>query len=157
MRVTVSASWAELYDQGGLAFILPPDPEESKAEEATRRKWIKTGIEFYDDQAFVSTVAADRWADWSLMDTGVRRGKEVTLEMEKDGVEGTLWVYVVPEGGKRVPIREVTWVLSEGVGDAGQERECWVGVYAAKPTVGTDGERKGLIVEFRDFELIVKS
>jgi regulation of enolase protein 1 (concanavalin A-like superfamily) len=135
VRITVAAKWRELYDQGGLVFILPAEKGKEK-----ERKWIKSGIEFYEGEAYVSTVACDRWADWSLVQTGIKNldsgEKEVTLEMERREKDATLWVYVV-DGEKKVPVREVTWALSDidRNGDGG-EKVCWVGVYAATPTVG---------------------
>lgn len=105
-RITVSASWRTLYDQGGLIFVLPPrDPAAPLAD----GKWLKTGIEFYDGKVNVSTVSKDRWADWSLVRA---TGDEATLEIERSPEEGTLWVYA-GEGADRIPLREVTWILSE--------------------------------------------
>jgi uncharacterized protein len=141
-RVTISANFERLYDQGGLVFILPGE----------ERKWIKTGIEFYSGDAYVSTVACDRWADWSLVQTGIRGEhgrKSVTIEAERNPEEGTLWLYII-DGEKRIPIREVTWVLSEG-----DEKEVWVGVYAATPTVEGRKEGDGLKVSFEEWELEV--
>lgn len=63
--------------------------------------------------------------------------------MERNSQEGTLWIYVI-SGDERIPVREVTWVLSE------KEQEVWVGVYAAKPTEGGSEE---LVVGFRGWEL----
>lgn len=133
-RVAVSAKWGTLYDQGGLILVLPqPDGT---------NKWVKTGIEFVHGQANVSTVAADRWADWSLLPLANEEGSSVTVEMAKEK-DGSLWVYVI-EGVKRKPIREVTWVFEEFKQEGEGERECWVGAYAAKPS--KDGE--GLEVNF---------
>lgn len=156
-RVTVSAAWTTLYDQGGLVFVLPDSPGSSSGSSSgDGRKWIKSGIEIMGGAAYVSTVAADRWADWSLVQTGLRGAagrEEVTLEFERNAVEGTLWIYVVVEDDgvtRRVPIREVTWVLSEG-----DERECWVGVYVARPTASAEGVEQALVVDFKGFELDV--
>lgn len=60
----------------------------------------------------------------------------MTVEFAREAIPGTdepsLWVYLVEDGGRRRrPIREVTWAFEGG---AGGEEECWVGVYAAKPT-----------------------
>ncbi|KFY35915.1 hypothetical protein V494_05499 [Pseudogymnoascus sp. VKM F-4513 (FW-928)] len=140
-RVTVTADWGTLYDQGGLVFILP------SAVEGQAGKWIKTGVEFYSGEVYVSTVAKDNWADWSLVQAGIKGGKEVTLEMERDTKEGTLWIYVL-DGEKRIPLREVTWVLSE------KEQEVWVGVYSATPTTERNGRGK-LVVEFKNWKLEV--
>lgn len=107
------------------------------------QRWVKTGVEFYQGEVYVSTVAADRWADWSLVQVGIQEGKRVTLEMARE--EDTLWICVV-DGEKRVPIREVTWLLSEAA-----ETECWVGVYTATPKA--DG--KPLEVQFSGWELEV--
>lgn len=97
----------------------------------------------------MSTVTADRWADWSLVQTGLRERKEVTMEFERNKQEGTLWIYVI-DGEKKVPVREVTWILSEG-----DDKECWIGVFAAKPTASAEGKEQGLVVDFKDWELDV--
>jgi regulation of enolase protein 1 (concanavalin A-like superfamily) len=114
------------------------------------------GIEYFNSEPYVSTVCCDRWADWSLVQTGLRPSSsspsssstEVTIEFERNPLEGTLWIYVI-DGEKRVPVREVTWVLSEG-----DERVAWVGVYAAKPTADEgEAESKELQVNFTGWEL----
>ena len=113
--VTVSAPWSKLYGHGGLVFVLP-----TAGVEHTDQKWIKTGVGFYEGASYVSTVAADRWADWSLVQAGIHDGK-VTLEMERKKVDDKLWIFIV-DGDKRIPIREITWVLSET-----SVEDCWVG------------------------------
>ena len=130
-------SGRELYDQGGLVFILPKPGSDIKES-----KWIKTGIEFYQGSAYVSTVVKDRSADWSLAQTNIKNGKEVTLLVERHEKDDTLWIYAV-DGENKAPLREVTWILSED-GDS----EVWVGVYAARPMPGGDLE-----VKFEAFEL----
>jgi hypothetical protein len=57
-------------------------------------------------------------------------------------------VFVVGEGGKRIPIREITWILSE---DEGDQKEVWVGIYTAMPNA--DG--RPLEVRFEGWELEV--
>jgi uncharacterized protein len=118
-RVVVSAGWKELYDQGGLCVVI------NKADGS--RKWVKTGIEFVENAPHVSTVATDRWSDWSLRPMPSQGGVGATIEMCKEK-DGSLWVYLL-EGVKRCPLREVTWFFE---GDDAEE--CWVGVYAAKPS-----------------------
>lgn len=145
-RVTVSAEWRTLFDQGGLCLILPSTPDSTTGNIRREKKWIKTGIEVYNDTPHVSTVACDRWADWGLWPL---EGGKVTVEMEREVADGkltsTLWVYVV-EGERRRPVREVTWVF-DGV-DEGKGGDCWVGVYAAKPTKDEDDEKRQLKVVF---------
>lgn len=138
-RVTVSAKWQTLYDQGGLVFIMP--------QANGTNKWIKSGIEFYNGQPFVSTVTADNWADWSLAETDKENPDELTLEFERNPKEDTLWVYIV-KGDKKIPVREVTWALYDPNGNA----KCWVGVYVGKPTASAEGVQD-LVVSFNDFQL----
>lgn len=133
-RVAVSAKWGTRYDQGGLVLVLP-QPDGTK-------KWIKTGIEFVNGRAHVSTVAADRWADWSLLPLANDEGSSATVEMAKEE-DGSLWIYVI-EGVERRPIREVTWVFEDAGHKGDVERECWIGAYAAQPSA----EGKGLEVSF---------
>lgn len=118
-RVAVTADWKHLYDQGGLILVLP--------QADGSKKWIKTGIEFVDGKAMISTVVTDRYADWSLQPLPQAGGNSVTVEMERAGV--SLWVYVI-QGVERRPIRKVAWVFEEG----NVKGECWVGAYAAKPS-----------------------
>lgn len=134
-KVTVSADWKDQYDQGGLCLVINPNDKQMQ--------WIKTGIEFLDGYPSVSTVATDRWSDWSLrpMPSGSAVSATIVMVSEDDG---SLWVYLV-EAGKRIPIREVTWWAN-----VDKEAECWIGVYAAKPAK----EQKNLQVKFD--HLIVK-
>lgn len=60
-RVSASGEWNTLYDQGGLVLVFPPK------KPGTQKRWIKTGIEFYNNKPKMSVVAADEWADWSLL------------------------------------------------------------------------------------------
>ena len=153
VRVTVSAGWKTLYDQGGLFFARP------QGDGSLTKKWIKAGIEFFDGRACASVVAAEKWADWSLAPI---ESESVTLEFAREpplvASEGTgtkkvpsLWVYLVEgEEGRRRPIREVKWpfVRDDGGVVVGEEEECWVGVYAAKPTASQANPSEGLEVRF---------
>ncbi|KAL1965002.1 hypothetical protein VTN77DRAFT_6202 [Rasamsonia byssochlamydoides] len=128
-RVAIAANWKTLYDQGGLLLVIHGPGDE--------KKWIKTGIEFTEGKPHVSTVAKDRWADWSLLPVP-SGGNAATIEIARES-DGSLWVYLV-EGILRAPIREVTWAF-EGEATA----ECWIGTYAAKPSK----EGGDLVVDFR--------
>lgn len=158
IRVSVSAKWKTLYDQGGLLFARPRPPPAAAADAhggegaaANDLKWIKAGIEFVDGKACISVVAAeDRAADWSLMplDDHHHAGTQVTIEFERDKL--SLWVYLVVGADKgterRTPIRKVTWAFA----GAGEGETCWAGVYAAKPTVEAEAKKgeEGLEVGF---------
>ena len=124
-RVAVTAEWKELYDQGGLCIVI------NKVNGS--RKWVKAGIEFVEKAPHISTVATDRWSDWSLRPMPSEGSLSATIEMAR-GKDESLWIYL-SEGMQRSPIREITWVFEDDDQD-----ECWVGVYAAKPTGSGDLE-----------------
>ncbi|KAF6235437.1 hypothetical protein HO173_006633 [Letharia columbiana] len=109
IRVTVSAPWKTLYDQGGLLFARPRADGE--------KKWVKAGIEFFDGRACATVVAKDNWADWSSVEVG---SDTVTVEFAREAIPETdqpsLWVYLVEDGGRRRPIREITWAFEGGPG-----------------------------------------
>jgi uncharacterized protein len=143
-QVRISAEWKTLFDQGGICLVLPAVPG---APSDSARKWVKTGVEFFNHKPHVSTVACDRWADWSLWPM---RGNTVTIELEREVKHGqptsTMWVYAV-EGDTRLPVREISWFFAPEHLDA----ECWVGLYAAKPTKEEKDPSLPLEVSFHDF------
>jgi uncharacterized protein len=149
-RVTVSAEWKTLYDQGGLVVVLPRKKSSATPEQ---KRWVKTGIEFYHGRPFMSVVAADEWADWSLVPLSGANALQgrVTVEIERDREEdgklgSVLRVLMVEDGGERTPVREITWAFH----DVEEEEQMWVGVFAAKPT---KSELKELLVRFDGFEI----
>jgi len=138
-RVTVSAPWTRLYDQGGLLVFFPN-------KSGGKQFWLKTGIEYYNGQANLSTVSAREWADWSLLPL---ESDTVTVEIEREHVDreagtgSSLWVYLV-EGEKRTAVREVTWAFEE-------EGDVQVGVYAARPTKSDNETGEAIRVSFSNF------
>ncbi|KAJ5181780.1 hypothetical protein N7449_011927 [Penicillium cf. viridicatum] len=141
VRVTITAAWKTLYDQGGLLITFPSEEEPLR--------WIKAGIEYADGHNNLGVVATDRLSDWSLSpitDTSVGNGT-VTVEIERDASD--VWVYVI-EGSQRRALRKVTWAFSGGA-----SQEIGVGIYAAKPTRESDEghEFDTLAVSFSDFVL----
>lgn len=147
-RGTVAAKWTRLYDQGGLLLVLPPLPGGSG-----KWRWMKCGIEFYDNKPCMSVVVADEWADWSLSPLPVA-GNSVAVEVERGEGKNSrvLYVYVVGQDGKRMPVRQITSMFF----DVDEESDCWVGCFAARPTV-TDGEKEELVVSFGGFEIVCKT
>jgi regulation of enolase protein 1 (concanavalin A-like superfamily) len=147
-RVTVSADWTTLYDQGGLLFLIPG---ESGNDGNPKKRWIKTGIEFYGGRPCMSVVVADHWADWSLSPLPEGADGKVTVEIEREQkngkLEGTLRVSVVGEDQQRTPVREVTSIFW----DVDESQQCWVGAFAAKPTKDSV---KDLEVKFTGFEIV---
>ncbi|KAG8936785.1 hypothetical protein FRC02_011364 [Tulasnella sp. 418] len=117
-QVSVIANWTRLYDQGGFVLSFGDD---------SPKRWIKSGVEFYNDIVNVSTVATPEWSDWSLLPLpSIAKGAPVTIRLEreiKNGVPGpSLWVYYIDPAGAKLAIREVTWVSKSRV--ALTERQC---------------------------------
>lgn len=136
-KVTVSADWTHKYDQGGLCLVV---------NSGETRKWVKTGVEFENDQPNVSTVATDRWSDWSLIPLQGTTTASIEIETACDG---SLWVRMQDEAGKVIPLREVTWWA-----DLPKDAECWVGVYVAKPA--PQGQKEKLTVHFEDLAIMLQ-
>ncbi|KAG9073891.1 hypothetical protein FRC06_011086 [Ceratobasidium sp. 370] len=161
-RVTVNAQWDRLYDQGGLALLLPgaeiAGSLRSHSSSLTADKsdtayeaWVKTGIEMFDGKPNIGTVATPPhgYSDWSLVPTPPGT-TSVTIEAvrQKDGP--ALYIYLV-EGERKTLIREVTWVFrgSDPLAMLG------VGVYAARPTKveGETDQGEALAVHFEGLEI----
>ena len=138
-QLTVSASWRCLYDQGGLLIVL-------KHPEA-RTKWLKVGVEYYQDKPYVSTVGCDIWADWSIFPIGCNEASiEVRREEDINGVG--LWCYLVnyAEDGqveKRQPLREIAWFFA-----GTEDWQLQVGEYAARPAKAEAVKNEELEVYF---------
>ncbi len=153
--MSLSFLWTEQYDQGGLLLSFRRAGSDAAA---TPERWIKTGIEFYNGRPMLSTVACDRWADWSVtplttfaFDTDARAAADktwTTISIEKAGDQDgiSLWVYQVLEGGEKVPLREICWVYGDG---NAEEWELEVLGMAARPEKQADSS---LEVEIRDFQ-----
>lgn len=118
VRVAFNALWKNQYDQGGLILVLH--------NKDGSQKWVKAGIELTHGRPHLSVVAKDRWADWGLLPVP-SGGGAATLELVREADE-SLWIYLV-EGVQKSPIREITWIFQEK-----EVQECWVGVYAARPS-----------------------
>jgi uncharacterized protein len=150
-HVTATGDWKTLYDQGGLHLVLPPKKGSSQ------KRWVKSGIEFYQGKPMMSVVAADEWADWSLLPLstkGEERSGSVSVEFEREQEEDGSWgsvlrVLQVGRFGVKTPIREVTWAFW----DVDESQDLEIGMYAAKPI---KDERESLAVEFEDFAVEVR-
>jgi regulation of enolase protein 1 (concanavalin A-like superfamily) len=134
-KVTASAEWARQYDQGGLVMII----HDSSGDQ----RWIKTGIEFFNGQPLIGTVATYRWSDWSLTPVISFHSASVTVEIESNE-DGSLWVYLFDDSGNKSPIREVTWW-----GEIDEQVKVSVGVYLAR----VDKEPTNLVVSFKGLEI----
>ena len=119
----VQGAFRRLYDQAGLMIRL----------DATR--WVKTGVEFSDGEAFISTVVTDGRSDWSVAkpfagmeDFWIRATVDKGALRVQASADGRLWPLVRLAPFPSAPAYEVG------------------------PTACTP-ERAGLTVRFSDFTL----
>ncbi|KAK4145964.1 uncharacterized protein C8A04DRAFT_26125 [Dichotomopilus funicola] len=170
-RISLNFTPLEQYDQGGILLSLRRRSDNNPS--APPPKWIKSGIEFYNNYPRVSTVSCDRWADWSVADlvpgsssadsvSSTGKGKEtgwttIQIEKDKDGNGTGVWVYrIVRVGGcegeeTKVPLREICWVFGE---EQLEEWEVEVSAMAARPEKNvSEGGEKELVVEFKGLEV----
>ncbi|KAI9150106.1 hypothetical protein HJFPF1_09861 [Paramyrothecium foliicola] len=137
-----------MYDQAGL--ILSLRPANASCTEIPP-KWIKAGIEFYQDKSRIGTVGTDTWSDWSIAPVETQANEPfvagetwttVLVERKLDDLGLSLWVYQII-GEEKVPLREINWPY--GYGD---DWVLKVEAYAAKPQQGPP-----LTAEFKDFRV----
>ncbi|GME56483.1 uncharacterized protein LTHEOB_6911 [Neofusicoccum parvum] len=153
-RLTLRGPWTTRYDQGGLLLHLT-----TPNTTAATSRWLKTGIEYYLDRVYLSTVATQTHSDWSVAapaDGGASGATTIEVRREKDELGSSLWVYeiVLGEGGEereRRPLREVTWWFAEE-----EEWSVDVRAMAARPAAKESvvGE-EGLVVSFEGVEVEV--
>lgn len=139
-RLTFNAKWTQQYDQAGLLLALRPRGTDASAP---AKKWIKTGLEFYNGVPQLSTVACDRFADWSITPLAAigSTTEPISLLVERDESEHgvSIWVfYLPPGGGKKVDLREICWFYAEEDGEWDLE----VAAFAARPAEETREELK---------------
>ena len=159
VEVSVFAPWRTQFDQGGLVLIFPPAGASPDHPLDATTQWIKAGIEFFNHAPVLAVVGTDRCSDWSLAPMDAGRQSKARLAVVREGA--TLWVHGAQAGGEMRPLREIKWAL---LGEDGREmgpedeREVWVGVYAAKPTLEENDkdESVGLEVSFSDWKLEVE-
>lgn len=139
-----------LYDQGGILISITRTGQEQK-----EAQWLKSGIEYYQDQPWIGTVGCDRWADWSIspmVRTKPTLTPTATVELERtvEDNQTSLWVYLIVPGNNRIPLREATWVFAN---EGDDEWEVSLSAYAARPNKKQENEKEELIVQFEDFDI----
>ncbi|KAI8626810.1 hypothetical protein F5Y19DRAFT_190395 [Xylariaceae sp. FL1651] len=167
-RVTFWGPWTERYDQAGLLFVPKPVLSSSSLIATTTTsssqapdKWLKTGIEYYQDKPQFSTVGCDRYADWSIgpLTTAVDPARGVTLEAVREGDEHgrSIWIYqLVVDGAtgevvERIPLREVCWILADEEEGQGEAWVLDVSPLVARPEKNATA---ALSVEFKEFTVV---
>ena len=164
-RVTVSAPWKFIYDQGGLIFTIPspsnPKPDGSNTtSQPDHPQWVKCGIEMNDGRPCISVVGKQRlgWADWSLWPIDGELGEawapgsvaEVTLEiLQYKNALKVLRILKGEDGNEeKILVRKVPWVFLEGT----EDEKAFVGIYGARPD--PNKEAGGYLeVTFKDFQI----
>ncbi|CZR47763.1 uncharacterized protein FPRO_13430 [Fusarium proliferatum ET1] len=118
--LTFRTKYLHQYDQACLLLVF------TNPNSPTPRKWIKTGIELYNDHPRYSTVTCDQWADWSVEkvgpenEAGVRSGEKcVTVKVQKvqDALGLCMWTYRIDEDGDKTPLRQTNWVYGDNGGE----------------------------------------
>lgn len=152
--MTFWADWTELYDQGGLLLVLKPSTP------GQPNKWIKTGVEFYNNKPQLSTVGCDRWADWSVspLSTPVDPARGLTLELAREGDEHgkSVWIYqllvdeATGEVREKIPLREICWIFADENDKDGEEWVLDVSPLIARPAKTA---KESLKVEFKEFKV----
>lgn len=152
------------YDQGGILLAITRTGEQQQQQPSSdTMRWLKTGIEMYEGEPWLTVVGCDRWSDLSMVPLGWgggaeeewKGGRRPAARVEVERVKEALWVYWVIEGkegkeGRRVPVREVNWFFShEEI--AGEAWEVSVAAYAVRPLKNEKDEDEALSVEFRRF------
>lgn len=156
--MTFWADWTERYDQGGLLLALKRVSAPPASPNQSSEKWVKTGVEFYQGAPMLSTVATDRWADWSVGPLGapaVDPAKGITLEIIREGDENgkSAWVYrlVLDEAGnvkEKVPLREICWIFADENDKDGEEWLLDVSPLVARPAKTSSDPLKVNFFEF---------
>ncbi|MFB4371138.1 MULTISPECIES: DUF1349 domain-containing protein [unclassified Pseudomonas] len=121
--VRIQGQFRSLYDQAGLMVRID------------EKRWVKTGVEFTDGQAFLSTVVTNGKSDWSV--------SQPFKELEDFYIRVTL-----SNGAMRI--------------QASRDGRFWpllrlapfpaASTYQVGPTACTP-ERSGLVVRFSEFEI----
>lgn len=121
--IRIQGEFRSLYDQAGLMVRID------------EKRWVKTGVEFTDGQAFLSTVVTDGKSDWSvsqpfkeLEDFYIR----VTL------ANGAMRIQASRDGSFWPLLRLAPFPVAD--------------TYQVGPTACTP-ERSGLVVRFSEFTI----
>ncbi|KAG5945545.1 hypothetical protein E4U53_006694 [Claviceps sorghi] len=139
--LTFVATYTHQFDQAGILLTFTRGSD---------RKWIKSGVEFFNNVPRLSTVCTDNYSDWSVSDApngdAIRSGcRPVTITVERVDEElgRSLWIYHV-DGSKRTPLRQVTWPF----GTAGDGWELEVSAAIARPYKDTQDKLEATFPSF---------
>ncbi|KAL2683267.1 hypothetical protein Neosp_007735 [[Neocosmospora] mangrovei] len=143
--LTFTLTYTHQYDQAGLLLTL--------TKPGSQKKWIKTGIEYFNNHPRFATVGCDNFSDWSLApvpekdEASVKSGNKgatIVIEREKSVLGLCWWISRIDDAGEKVPLRQLCWPF----GDDGWEVE--VGAAVARPNKDVKEE---LEAKFENFEV----
>lgn len=123
IKVTFAGDYQELYDQAGLMLRVD------------EKNWVKTGIEFTDNELHLSAVFTREFSDWSVMNLAHFTG-DLTLRLTRHG--SAIRIQYLAKNNR--------WRLIR-LGYLEMPDECQVGVMCCSP------QREGFTVEFKDFSV----
>ena len=122
-KIRIQGEFRTLYDQAGLMVRID------------ETRWVKTGVEFTDGEAFLSTVITDGKSDWSVSQPFTELDDfyiRITL------ASGAMRVQASRDGSFWPLLRLAPFPLADG--------------YEVGPAACTP-ERSGLTVRFSEFEI----
>ncbi|MBB2684622.1 MULTISPECIES: DUF1349 domain-containing protein [Rhizobium] len=122
-QIRVQGEFRTLYDQAGLMVRLD------------EKRWVKTGVEFTDGEAFLSTVVTDGRSDWSVSQP-FKELKDFRIRVTLAG--GALRIQASRDGSRWPLLRLAPFPAA--------------GRYEVGPTACTP-ERSGLTVRFSEFSI----
>ncbi|RFB82036.1 regulation of enolase 1 [Rhizobium leguminosarum bv. trifolii] len=122
-QIRVQGEFRALYDQAGLMVRLDEN------------RWVKTGVEFTDGEAFLSTVVTDGQSDWSVSQP-FRELEDFHIRVTCAG--GALRIQASRDGRRWPLLRLAPFPIADR--------------YAVGPTACTP-ERSGLMVRFSEFSI----
>lgn len=115
-------------------------------------KWIKSGIELFNDAPRLSTVCTDNYSDWSVSDAphgdeirNASRPVTIAFERSDDELGMTLWAYHVGDNDTKTPLREITWPFGTA---AGEGWEVEVAAAIARPSKDTGDKLEATFTDF---------
>lgn len=123
MQVTFSGKYQALYDQAGLMLRVD------------EKNWLKTGIEFTDEEIHLSVVLTREFSDWSVMNLA-NYDSSLALRLTRHG--SAIRVQYLDENNNWRLIRLAYLDMPES---------CQAGIMCCSPT------REGFEVEFREFSI----
>jgi hypothetical protein len=122
-RLRVRGAFRTLYDQAGLIVRID------------ERRWVKTGVEFTDGEAFLSTVVTDGRSDWSVSQPfGELEDFHIRVSVDN----GAMRIQASRDGSFWPLLRLAPFPVAER--------------YLVGPTACTP-ERSGLTIQFSDFSI----